>query len=294
MSAQNRFTWNSLLQVGKAAITYWRIYIIWIAAMLIPTAVLSVPIGKLLAAQLDHSVYALTWAREFKMPVLFEAIMNTQQAMPALLGAALISGLLTLLFWPFLTAMVVAAAREDRWRSFVALIQGGIRDYGRMLRMLIWSVIPLGIAAAIGGSVLHWVSKRAESAILESHVMREQRLGLLLLLLLLMAAHVTIEAGRAQFALDATRRSAVKAWWRGLRLVLARPLAAFGSYLLITAVAVLVMALLAILRINLPHISASGFVLGFIVTQLISIEAIWMRTARLLTLTQLTKTSSAA
>jgi hypothetical protein len=52
--------------------------------------------------------------------------------------------------------------------------------------------------------------------------------------------------------------SPVKAWWRGLRLVFARPVATLGSYMLITAVGLILLALLGIARINSPHATFSG------------------------------------
>ena len=44
-------------------------------------------------------------------------------------------------------------------------------------------------------------------------------------------AHVTIEAGRAVLAADPSRRSAVKAWWRGVVLFARRPVAVLVVYL---------------------------------------------------------------
>ncbi len=125
--------------------------------------------------------------------------------------------------------MVVASARETRAQGFVALIQGGVREYGRMLRTLLWSAVPLGIAGAIGVWALHFVHKRAEAAILESQVSREHLLAVILLSALLIAAHVTVEAGRAQFALDIHRRSASQGLVEGIAVGIRPPVAALGS-----------------------------------------------------------------
>jgi hypothetical protein len=149
--------------------------------------------------------------------------------------------------------------------------------------------VPLGIAGAIGVWALHFVHKRAEAAILESQVAREHLLAVILLSTLLIAAHATVEAGRAQFALDIHRRSAVKAWWRGLRLVCAHPVAALGSYILITAIGLILVALLAIARINSPHATFSGTLVSLALTELIAAAAIWMRVARLLALIQIAR-----
>jgi hypothetical protein len=156
-----------------------------------------------------------------------------------------------------------------------------------MLRMFLWSIVPLGVAGGIGGFALHVSHNRALKAILESQATRERWVAMTLLLVLLVLAHVTVEAGRAQFALDASRRSAVKAWWRGLRLVVARPVAALGSYLVLTLVGLFAIAALGIARIDLPHLTFFGLLVAFILTQLIAAAAIWMRLARIFALVQL-------
>jgi len=277
------------VHAGLSSLRYWRIVIVWIGITLIPTAVVSVPAGRLLSAQLDHSVHASAWAQKLDVSVVGDLILNVRESAPVLEGALLISLLLTSVFWPLLTGMVVASAREARAQGFVVLIQGGVREYGRMLRTLLWSAVPLGIAGAIGVWALHFVHKRAEAAILESQVAREHLLAVILLSALLIAAHATVEAGRAQFALDIHRRSAVKAWWRGLRLVCAHPVAALGSYILITAIGLILVALLAIARINSPHATFSGTLVSLALTELIAAAAIWMRIARLLALIQIAR-----
>jgi hypothetical protein len=128
---------------------------------------------------------------------------------------------------------------------------------------------------------------RAEKAILEYQVSLEQNLALLVLAVLFVCAHVSVEAGRAQFALEAHRRSAIRAWWRGVRLVWAKPLAAIGTYLLISLVGLAVIAVLGLLRINLPHAAFPGFVVALVLTELIAIATVWMRIARLLVLIQI-------
>jgi hypothetical protein len=109
---------------------------------------------------------------------------------------------------------------------------------------------------------------------------------MLLLMVLLALAHISVEAGRAQLAIDPTRRSAVKAWWRGIKLIGARPQAALGSYLVLTAAGLILVALLAVLRINLPGASLIGILIGLGVTQLIVMSMVWMSGSRLFALMQ--------
>jgi hypothetical protein len=150
-------------------------------------------------------------------------------------------------------------------------------------------VVPLGIAF----SIIHGLSKltehRAQSAILESTVKFDQRVGLGVTFLLLLLVHISVEAARAQFAMNPTRRSAVFAWWRAIRFVKRRPLAVLISYILIEGVAICVVLALALLHVNLPHAHLLGVSSTFILTQLTVIVIAWMQVARLLVLSQLTR-----
>jgi hypothetical protein len=281
-----------VVNAGLRSVQSWRIILLWVGFTLIPTAVVSVPLGSWLSEQLDHSAFAGFWAQTFNVTEVRELVVNATDIAPTLQSALVISLLLTLVFSPFLTGMVVASAREKQVLGFVALVQGGAREYGRMLRTLLWSVVPLGIAGAIGAWALHMVDKRAETAVLESQVSGEHLLCIIVLTALLIVAHATVEVGRGQFALDLLRRSAVKAWWRGLRLVFARPVATLGSYFLITAVGLILVALLGIARINSPHATFSGFLVSLALTELIAGAAIWMRISRLLALIQIARATA--
>jgi hypothetical protein len=287
MNTSSSMTWLIVKTAAQRGLNQWRLGLLWIFATLIPTLILAVPAGSMLAEALDHSIFAGEWAQRWNLTVVFELMENYPQFAPALLGAAVVSGLVTLLMWPLQSAMIVSIAQAQQPLGFVALLQGGVRAYGRMLRMLLWSMIPYGIAGAIGYAALKLVKKLGRNAILASTTEHQHAAAMILLILLLVLAHVTVEAGRAQLAVDPARRSAVKAWWRGVKLVRARPLATFGSYLLLTAAGLVIMALLGVLRINLPGASLIGIVVALGITQLIVMGVVWMRSSRLFALMQI-------
>ena len=287
MNTQSPSVWTTLQSAARRGIVNWRIGIIWIVATLIPTAIVTLPLGQILAESLDHSVFAADWARQMNLSAVVELVSNSADFAPVLTGAAIISLLVTLLLWPFLSAMVISTAAEPQPVGFVALLQGGARSYGRMLRMLLWSAVPFGIAGGIGGGALHLAKKMGEKAVLESSSDHQFAAAVTLLIVLLLLVHITVEAGRAQFALDPSRRSAVKAWWRGVKLIKSRPLAAFGSYLGLTIAGLVLMALAGVIRINVPHAGLFGMLVAFLLTQIIVMAAVWMRTSRLLALVQI-------
>jgi hypothetical protein len=287
MNTQPLTAAGTIRSAANRGLANWRIGIIWIFATLIPAAIVALPTGRLIAAALDHSMFAPEWAKGWDLATIVELVANSTDFASVLTGAATVSFIVTLLLWPFLSAMVISTANDEDPPGFVALFQGGARSYGRMFRMLLWSVVPFGVAGGIGGVAVHMAQKMGEKAILESTAHHEHTAAVIFMLVLLLLAHITIEAGRAQFALDAARRSAVKAWWRGVKLIKARPLAVFGSYLALTVGGLALMALLGWIRINLPHASLFGILLALCLTQLIVMAAVWMRTSRLLALVRI-------
>jgi hypothetical protein len=287
MNTQTRTTWTTIKSAASRGLANWRLGVLWMIATLIPTAIVALPVGRVLSEALDHSMFALEWAKQLNLTVILELVSNSAEAVPTLAGAAIVSALVTMLLWPFLTAMIVTISAEAPPLGFIALLQGGVRAYGRMLRMLLWSLVPFGIAGAIGGVAMRVAKKMGETAVLQSSADHAHTAATVLLIALLVVAHLTIEAGRAQLALDSARRSAVKAWWRGVKLVKARPLAAFGSYLVLTLAGLIAMALIGWIRINLPHATLLGIVAAFVVTQLIVSAAVWMRASRLFAIIQI-------
>lgn len=293
MNPSTLLTWPTIRTSASRGFANWRIGVLWIAATLIPTAIVCLPVGRLVSAALDHSVFAGEWAQQVNITALIELISNSTEFGPVLAGAAVVAELTTILLWPFLTAMIISSAADAQPAGFIALLQGGVRAYGRMLRMLLWSIVPFGIAGAIGGGALRLTHKMGEKAVLESTADHEHTAAMILLIVLLAVAHATIEAGRAQLAIDGSRRSAVKAWWRGLKLIKARPLATFGSYLVLTVAGLVLMALIGLVRLNVPHASLIGVLVAFGLAQLIVIAAVWMRSSRLMAFIRISATSTA-
>ena len=107
-------------------------------------------------------------------------------------------------------------------------------------------------------------------------------LGLALLLIVL--AHASVDAGRAHFALDTRRRSALKAWWCGVKMVFTRPVTTLSYYLGISLLGMALVAGLLWLRINVPHVNIWGFLFALILMQLMMAVVAWMRNARLFAL----------
>src|SRR5262249_60362669 len=82
---------------------------------------------------------------------------------------------------------------------------------GRLLRAFIAGVLPLGIGSALAGAILWGISKANERATWETVAHARIGLGVLAGALSVFLFHTLMDATRAQFAADPSRRSAVLA-----------------------------------------------------------------------------------
>lgn len=275
---------STALKSAARATLHWRLLLLWAALLLVPTAVLALPLWGILAGAMDYSVHAPALVSKLDALSAFDLIAAVANDGTALKTAGLLSLLLTLLLSPFLSGLTVTAARAAAPAGFGLLVAGGIAAYGRMARMLVWSAVPLGVALALGGVIMKAVAHHNEAAITEADAALASMLGMAVALVLFAIAQATVEAGRAVMAVDMDRRSAVKAWWAGVRLLARRPLAAFGVWILVGVIGLTVAALVALLRIRVAPMGTASIMLGLLLTQAAALGLAWMRNARLFAL----------
>jgi hypothetical protein len=288
MKAPSPSRFSLVPRAGRAALQ-WRLLLLWAGCLLAPAALLALPMWRLLGASFDYSVHAAALAQEVDLSSLADLLGNYSRTGGVFPIAAAEALMLTLLLSPLLSGMAMSAARAAQPQGFGALIAGGLHEYPRMARMLLLAVIPLGVAAGLGAAAMAAASKYGAVATLQSAADGAGMLAMLVFSLLLMLAHATLDAGRATLALDRRRRSAVRAWWDGCKLLKRRPLAMFGVYLPITLAGLALAALLSLARIHLPAVSTAALIGAFLLTQLIVVVLAWMRTARLFAMVELAR-----
>jgi hypothetical protein len=282
------FTFSAVPRAARAALQ-WRLMLIWVLAMLIPSAILGLTMWNMLSAHLDYSVRAAEIARQLDLTVLSDlALIHGKNSM-AFSQAAVFALIVTLLISPMLAAMAASAARASEVQGFRALAAGALADYPRMFRMMLWSLIPLALAAALGGVALEAAADHARTVIVESDADLWNHLALAVTALLLAATHATLDAGRAALAIDRRRSSAIRAWWDGSKLLMQRPLATFGVYFLITAAGLALASALVVGRINVAGSDAAGFIGALLLVQLTVAVIGWMRSARLFAMVELAR-----
>lgn len=259
----------------------WRLLLWWLLALWLPTLLVALPLWSGLQAQWGESPQAAAIAAARDLPLLVDAMVGMEGAMAGINVAAIFATLLTLLLSPWLTGMVVASIRAGRRLGMGELLHGGLNEYGRMFRMLLWSILPLGIAIGLGVAALHLADKHTENAILASQADNAKRIGLIVLVLLFVFAHMTVEAGRGWLGANAGLRSVIRAWWRGTKLVLRRPFAALAVYLGTSIAGYGLAALFGLWRLNTSGAGIGGFLLALLLTQLAVAALAWGRIARL-------------
>lgn len=275
-----RATWAAL---------QWRLLAMWVIVLLIPTALSALPVWQLLSASLDHSVHAAELATNLDLATISDlTVANTRSSTGIAIGSRL-AFLVTLLLSPLLSGMTIHAARAPQPPGFSALLAGALQEYGRLIRMLLWAVVPLGVAGGLAAAGFFAAHKYGEKAVLESSASHAGIAAMCLAALLFAIADATLDAGRAVLASDRRRSSAVKAWWSGFKLLASRPLALLASYLGITLVGLALAALLAIARLNVPALGVGGFAGAFVLTQLAVVSLAWMKSARLFAMLELVR-----
>lgn len=273
---------GTLLSSMIAAVQ-WRLLLLWLLIMLIPATVVALPLWKMLGGVMDTSVHSAEWAQHFNDLMFTDVAMNLFDHPEWLTTAMLVGLLFTLLLSPFLDGMIVGSGRAGRRLGFGALLQNGFVEYGRMFRVMLWSVLLYGVLVGVFGLAAHLAEKHADAAVLESQVDSYHSIMHWVLLIVFVLVQSIVESMRAAFIADTGLRSATRALGRGFRQVFGRPLPTLLFYLVVTLVGLLVASVFTVARI---HVTAFGFglLIALVLSQLIVVAIGWMRTARLFAL----------
>jgi hypothetical protein len=269
---------------GMRAAMQWRLLLLWLLIMLIPAALVALPLWRMLAGVLDTSVHSIEWAQGFNDIMFSDVIASFSDHPQWLVTDMAIAQASTLLLSPFLAGMIIGSGRAGRVLGFGALLQNGWIEYGRMFRLLLWSLIPYGVVIGVGMLCAHMIDDRADQAVLESQVDTLHNIAHVVLLILLVLMQSIVESARAAFIADTTLRSATRALWRGIKQLFRRPVRTLVFYLVVTLIGLVLATVFGMLRIHVTPVGWGGVVLALLLSQLIVLAFGWMRTARLFAL----------
>lgn len=263
----------------------WRLLLLWVFLLWLPTVVVSFPFWRSLSSTIDHSIHVQDWASRFSATMFGDA-MSTMGGSAWLGSVALLGMLLTVLMLPFLNGMVIGAGRSGRRLGFTHLLQCGVVEYGRMFRLMLWSILPYAVTIALIGFAFHLATNVSDEAVLQSQADRARHIAMCVALVLFVLAQAIVESGRAAFIADPNLRSATRAIGRGFMQLLRRPISTLLSYVLISGIGYAIALALGIARVNTPAVGAAALVLAVVLAQLVVLAIGWVRVARLFALAE--------
>ena len=259
----------------------WRLWLLFAAASLLCALIAALPAWNWLAGALNHSVQADAIAAGEAPGLLLDALMSRDAPHGVIGESVSIAALLMLLLSPLLAGATVAAARSRTRLGFGDLLRGAITEYGPMLRMLLWSIVPIGFALLVMTMIVGGNEKAHEHAIRASELDTGRNIAFAIGALLFVLAHASLEAGRGWLATDGRLRSALKAWWRGVKLLCRRPVAVLLAWLVTTVLGLALALLFAYLRQFAGGAGLGGFLLALLLGCGIAAGLAWGRIARL-------------
>jgi hypothetical protein len=274
----------------------WRLLFLWWASLVVPGAIAALPVFQFLRRELDRSTRAKDAVAYLDGPTLLDLLRQFgEPGASNAVALGLAGGVLTLLFVaPFVAGATTAAARSDEPLPLSRLLAGAGELYGRMLRTFLCGLVPLGIGAGITAGAMKIASHLTERDLTETAADAHLRNAVLVSAAALFLAHLIVDAARAQFAAEPTRRSALAALWSAARLVVRRPLRGLGVGAIGTAAGLGTAALLMALRLRIDQSGVFRIGLAWLLAQMAHVAIGWGRAARIFGLAELARADAAA
>ncbi len=282
------YGFRSALGDALASALQWRVLLFWIIALTALAMFGAGPLSGALSKALDHHPDAVQIAQGENIAQFGNLAMSISGS-GAAIGAGFKSAIaITLLLLPWFAGLASTAVQPaTRAAGFSALFTGAFREYPRQLGLVLWSLLPLLVGFAVFGGASHLAQNHAEKATLESSADLAKTLALVAGGIAVLIAHASVEAGRAFFAVQTSAINPVKAWWRGVKLLLRRPLHTLGLYALASLPGLLVALVIALIRVRIAGVGAGAWLAAFVIVQLGIAALAWSRIARLKALTSL-------
>jgi hypothetical protein len=273
----------------------WRYFVLFVLGMLVPTALAQAPLHSFFRSLFDTSTRSEELVSSLDSSALSEVMRQ--------LGEPAGDGVMASMFGVLVTAAIVAPllagaalvlARRGARPNFRALLGEAGELYPRMVRMAVASCIPLGIAAGGAAGAFHFADSFGKRSVLESSATHASELATFASIVLFWFANVAIEAGRAHFAAEPERKSALVALWSGVKLAARRPRQVLGLCFVTTLIGVGAAAVVTAIRLRLPQSGAASITFAFLVAQGAIVGLAWGRASKLVGLAALVREENEA
>ncbi|HMG22428.1 MAG TPA: hypothetical protein VK607_13945 [Kofleriaceae bacterium] len=266
----------------------WRLLLISPIVLLVAATATLLPLAGFLGDLLDHSP---RW-RDITASLDWPTLAGIAKALMTPAAAGLAPGIrtsvvLAVLFAPLLAGAALFVAEAATRPTLRELLSGAAGYYPRLVRLQIAALVPLGIAAGIAVVAFGWAVRAASRATSDAATHTSGRIAWLLTLVAVFVAQLVVDAARARFAAEPARRSAVFALGAGVKLVVKRPLRAVSIGLASTVPALLVAAVLLVVRQQITQASTATVLLALVLAQLAVAAIAWGHAAKLCGLVEL-------
>ena len=273
---------TTLHHAFRGAGRHWRwMLLAWLASWL-PAWLAARPVRRLFDAALGRHPEAGRILSEFDVAALHDALSGAGDVATGIPAGFALAGLVAFLLSPWVNGMLVAALREARPLGFREAWSGGWREYGRMFRLSVLSLLPYAVAALVATGAFQWATHAGTSTLLEAELARREAWAGLAGAIAFLLAFASIEAARVAFVMDTRLHSAWRAWRRGSRHLIRR----LPAWLLVV-VATLAAGVLLTAALNWIGIGARHDLLVLACAQLAVLGVAWTRATRLAALVAL-------
>ena len=279
-----------LYRKAVAGALQWRLLLLWWAALIVPGAVAALPVMRFLQKHLDHATH-----QAMDGAVLLDLLkqLGENGAGEQMFHGAVSAALVLLFLSPFVAGAALTAARSDEPLPLQRLLAGAGEYYGRMLRTAFAGLVPLGIGGALAALAFKLADKANQSVTTETLARRNLAFAAIAGGAAVLITHVLVDAARAQFAADPSRRSAVMAHWAALRVIVRRPVRSLGlagiAVLLGPGIAFALMAL----RLQITQAGLVRIGLAWLLAQGAQVTIGWGRNSRIFGFAELSRADTA-
>lgn len=267
----------------------WRLLLLSPVVLLVAATATMFPLLRVLGGMLDRSPRwkELTGLDSFAAAGLAKVLQGP--ASGAITTGVQTSLVLAVLVAPLLAGAALVVADADARPRLRGLLSGAAGYYPRLLRMQLAALIPLGLAGLLASLVMRWASHVGDAATSETATHASSRIAWTLTIALVFVAQLAVDAGRARLAAEPERRSAVKALGAGVKLIIKRPAQTLALGAAATAVALLIAAILLVVRNQIAQSGVASILVAFVLGQLAVVAIAWGHAAKLCGLVEIAR-----
>jgi len=161
--------------------------------------------GAVLHSVLDNSLYAEEMSKRFDAAVFFELLMKPEVSTSPWMAGSLATGLIFLFYMLFISGGVVAVYHQDRKLTVGQFFECCGDFFWRMVRLLLWSIIPFAIVFGLAAVVQRVSGKMASDAPRELQGFYVQVGGSFLCLLFALFVRAWFDLAQARTVIDRVR-----------------------------------------------------------------------------------------